>query len=157
MRLKILTGRLISLAMLAGVGWLPSGRAAESPDHATTEAELAKLQGSWTMASLETRGKTAPADSITNYVLTIKGDVWTVAGGGQQATRCSIRLYPSDSPKRIDLTPTNGNAQARSQGIYKLDGDTLTLCRTLAGRERPKEFKTTESTGILAVWKRAKK
>jgi len=40
-------------------------------------------------------------------------------------------------------------------GIYKLEGDTLTLCRAAGDRERPKEFKTTEEAGIL-VWKRAK-
>jgi hypothetical protein len=38
-----------------------------------------------------------------------------------------------------------------------LDGDTLTMCKTIDGKERPKEFKSTQEEGMIAVWKRVKK
>jgi hypothetical protein len=44
-----------------------------------------------------------------------------------------------------------------SRGIFKLEGDLLTVCRTVGETERPKEFKTTAESGVLVGWKRAGK
>lgn len=114
-----------------------------------TKKELDKLQGEWTMVSLETRGRKAPDETVKQYKLTIKGDQWTV----NEANKMTFKIDPSKSPKTIDFTIKAGV----SRGIYKLEGDTLTLCRTVGDIERPKEFKTTAEAGILVVWKRAKK
>jgi len=58
----------------------------------------------------------------------------------------------------LDLTTNPGNNEFNSLGIYKLEGDTITLCRTTEGGDidRPSEFKSTPEEGILVVWKRAK-
>src|SRR5262245_55680281 len=120
-----------------------------------TKKELEKLQGEWTMVSMETRGKKAPDDVVNQDKLTIKGDQWTVTtlkGGEGKAT---FKIDPSKTPKTIDLT-FEIDKTAPSRGIYKLEGDTLILCRTAGHLERPKEFKTTEEAGILMVWKRTK-
>ena len=121
-----------------------------------TRKELEKLQGEWTMVSMETKGMKARDDVVKQYKLTIKGDQWTVTtlkGVGGKAT---FKIDPSKNPKTIDLTFEFNKKGTPSRGIYKLEGDTLTLCRTAGDRERPKEFKTTEEAGILVVWKRAK-
>jgi len=121
-----------------------------------TKKELEKLQGEWTMVSMETRGNKAPDEVVKQYKLTIKGDQWTVTtlkGGGGKAT---FKIEPSKTPRTIDLTFETAKSDSPSRGIYKLEGDTLTLCRTAGDHERPKEFKTTEEAGILVVWKRAK-
>src|SRR6516165_11699044 len=54
-----------------------------------TRKELEKLQGEWTMVSMETKGMKARDDVVKQYKLTIKGDQWTVTtlkGVGGKAT-----------------------------------------------------------------------
>jgi len=42
-------------------------------------------------------------------------------------------------------------------GIYKLDGEKLTLCYTLPGKERPTKFESPPKSGIYLIeWQRAR-
>jgi uncharacterized protein (TIGR03067 family) len=84
--------------------------------------------------------------------LTIKGDQWILTPGAT----ASIKIDGSKDPKWIDLTFPRGTGTA-SPGIYKLEGDMLTICRVLAGKERPKEFKSAEVGSNLVVYKRVTK
>jgi uncharacterized protein (TIGR03067 family) len=122
--------------------------------------ELDRLQGEWTMVSLEQRGEKAGDEAVRGFKLTIKGDRWTVTSseGKRQPTQMTITIDPSRDPKTIDLTARVRNREIVFPGIYKLVGDTLTLRRaTETGDvERPREFTTTAEEGMLAVWKRAK-
>ena len=140
-------------AILPLVAVLLTAAAAPAQD---TKKELEKLQGEWTMVSLESRGEKVPEETVKQYRLTIKGDQWTVSSdmGTNEAT---FKIDPSKDPKTIDLTFKRADEAIPSRGIYKLEGDTLTLCRTVGDRERPKEFKTTADAGQLVVWKRTKK
>jgi uncharacterized protein (TIGR03067 family) len=119
--------------------------------------EKDRLQGEWTMVSMETRGAKHSKDDVKKYKLTIKGDKWTVMNGLSTGPGRTFKIDPSKDPKTLDLTIKVGDKEKVSQGIYKLEGDTLTVCRPEDNGERPKEFKTTVEAGILVVWKRAKK
>lgn len=72
--------------------------------------------------------------------------------------KTTIKIDPSKDPKTIDVTFVGpaGN-ESPNPGIYKLECDTLTLCRVAAGKDRPKEFTTAGGVGYLTVWKRAGK
>jgi uncharacterized protein (TIGR03067 family) len=116
------------------------------------DKELEKLQGDWTMVSRELNGRKIP-DEVAINKLTIKGDQWILTPGAT----ASIKIDGSKDPKWIDLTFPRGTGTA-SPGIYKLEGDTLTICRVLAGKgERPKDFKSPEAGGNLVVYKRVGK
>jgi uncharacterized protein (TIGR03067 family) len=108
------------------------------------------------MVSLEQRGRKSPDENVSRMKLMVKGDQWIVSRQGQAGEgRDTIKIDPTQNPGTLDLT---GPAGYTSLGIYKLEGDTLTLCRTIdrGDIDRPREFKTTSDEGILVVWKRAK-
>ena len=122
-----------------------------------TNQDLEMLQGKWTMESQESRGRQTLDQAVKQSKLTIQGDQWIVTFPGGLKNQMTFKIDPSKDPKTMDLLTKDGGKESVSLGIYKLEGDTLTLCRTVGNRYRPKEFKTTAEAGILVVWKRAKK
>ena len=61
-------------------------------------------------------------------------------------------------PKHINLIGTEGENKGKpAQGIYLLDGDTLKICYTLPGKDRPTAFESKPgSAATLVIWQRAK-
>ena len=58
----------------------------------------------------------------------------------------------------IDIPPKADGAQLRpSLGIWKVVGDTLTICFANSGDERPKAFEATGPRTVVMVLKRAKR
>jgi uncharacterized protein (TIGR03067 family) len=56
------------------------------------------------------------------------------------------------------MVGTEGDAAGKpALGIYALDGDTLKICYTMPGGERPKDFDSAVGSGrYSATWKRKK-
>ena len=63
-----------------------------------------------------------------------------------------IRLDPTKSPKEFDVEWTPGKFY---HGIYRIEGDTLTLCHANPGQPRPTEFAGSGGTTYCGVYKRA--
>src|SRR5262249_30385603 len=82
---------------------------------------------------------------------------------GGVATKDSIKLDPSQSPRAIDMTSvvnvlypnTKGNTL---QGVYQLEGDELKLALPIPpARRRPKEFTTRKGSPFgVFTYKRVK-
>jgi uncharacterized protein (TIGR03067 family) len=64
-----------------------------------------------------------------------------------------MTLDPKATPKKFDVAMEVGGGILR--GIYKIDGDTLTLCYPNIDRDRPAEF-AAENGAYLWVFKRSK-
>jgi uncharacterized protein (TIGR03067 family) len=118
--------------------------------------DLARLQGTWTMAALEVDGKDVGADKVQDTTLTIKGDKYTIKVKKNEHG-CAIRLDPSKKPHAIDMIFSEpGSADKVHKGIYVIEGDTLKICRGLNAEDaRPEQFATWPNTGYFVVtWKR---
>lgn len=121
--------------------------------------DLAKLQGTWTMAALEVNGKDVPLDKLQGTTLTVKGHDYRVKVRDKTLS-CTIRLDPAKDPRAIDMTFTEkGSPDKLHKGIYKVDGDTFTIARGLnPEQERPNQFATWPDTNYFVVtWKRQPK
>jgi uncharacterized protein (TIGR03067 family) len=131
--------------------------AAAFADEAKTDG--AALQGTWRLASLEVDGRPiAVQDMVPHARLVISGTKYAFT---LDDTRLELtpKLDPAKKPKAIDLTVAEGPQKGQTfHGIYKLEGDTYTVCRsTDPGQARPTAFATKPKSGLmLVVWKRDK-
>jgi uncharacterized protein (TIGR03067 family) len=115
--------------------------------------DLKKAEGSWTAISWEFEGKSFPADSRR---LEVRGDKFIWHFGSNILSTLVTHLESAKEPKELDLTRGEGDKQQTILGIYKLQGDTLTICTSSRG-ERPKVFSSKPgSRCLLRVLKRDK-
>ena len=110
--------------------------------------ELAKLQGDWVVVLTPEIERQGVYDAP--HALSIKGDQWIVMNDVGEF-KSTIAIDASKSPKTIDQS-RNGR---KRRGIYKLEGDTLTIC--FAVDERPADFTVrTDSKSVVTIYKRRK-
>ncbi len=109
--------------------------------------ELEKLQGNWNFVSLEVEGMKIPEHAFKGAKIMIKGDSFTSITS--EATYAgTLKVDVTKNLKTIDLIFTEGPEKGKtSLGIYELDGNILTICLGLAGRDRPKEYVTKQGCG----------
>ncbi len=119
------------------------------------KADLAKMQGLWLMEEYKDgsgirMGPTGTGPAPPIYVA-ILGDRLEVPWDSAFA----LRLDPTAKPKRLTIRGVTGEAKGKShRGIYKLDGDTLTICTETAGSGWPESFEPRAPGAVLEVYKR---
>ena len=135
---------------------IPLIAGADKPSDAAKK-DLERLQGDWKVVTAQRRGKDVPAEVAAMMAVTVKDNAITIGDGGVRDEKATLsNLDPSKSPASFALQPVRPGSESLP-GIYKLDGDNLTLCWSKKG-ERPTEFVTKEgSDHLLLVLKRASK
>lgn len=112
-------------------------------------AELAQFQGKWKTASLVVNGEDVPAERYQDEVVSISGNERRLKKGEKLTDRATVVLHPGTNPKGIDFTFTEGPYKGTTlRGIYKLEGDTLTVNLDL-GDNRPSDFTCVKNSGRM--------
>jgi RNA polymerase sigma factor (sigma-70 family) len=107
--------------------------AKDKPKEDKPEADKQAIQGTWQVTDVETKDKKTPDPTgalkkIKTQQWTFTADKVTVRTPGEEAILASAyRMDSSKNPKEIDITPGKGNGEP-GPGLYRLEGDVLTLC-----------------------------
>ena len=121
-------------------------------------ADLKAMVGKWRLDKAEIGGK-----DITEHLKEMKFEIF--AGGkylaqvGEEKDAGTFTVDAAKKLREMDVKPTGGPLKGKLvKAIYKLDGDTLTMCYDHDAGDRPKAFESKPDTNLLLlVYKREKK
>jgi uncharacterized protein (TIGR03067 family) len=151
-------GRPTKLESTSGSNWALFVARRQSKDEAAKQ-ELQQLQGDWQMESLERNGKKLDEALVRTYKRTVTGNKHTVSWEEHRLAftlHATLTLDPTNDPKTVDLLLADGPFKGKTRlGIYKLEGDTETVCLAQPGNHRPTSFNSKQ--GAIHVWKRVRK
>ena len=114
------------------------------------------LHGAWTGTSWQRGDAEVDKDKVKTELVITKDSYEFPIGINRISKKGSLKI---DAAKgTIDFMPEDGFAKGKTLlGIYKVEGDKLTVCFSSAGDPRPKEFKTDVRTTVLATYVRKAK
>lgn len=118
-----------------------------------------KLQGTWSVVSMEESGKKAGNDDLKGFAFQFAGNKLTVKVKDKAVAEFSFKLDAGKKPKTIHLTSLSGDDKGKvDPGIYEFTDDGVRLCVHEDGKEPPTAFASkVDSNLTLVVLKRPKK
>jgi uncharacterized protein (TIGR03067 family) len=119
--------------------------------------EHKKLDGVWFVESVVRDPRENNPDEGKGLRCIIRGERVTVylPGEDKPAGALVIDIHPAKKPKALDIRPAGEKDSAAA--IYELKGDTLRVCWSPLGKDRPKAFGAPAGSGQgLVVLKRKK-
>lgn len=124
---------------------------AAQPDDALNK-DMEALQGTWFATELRDEERQAPPEIIKQFKLVIKDQKMTFSSEGVSEVRTlGFRIDPSQKPPTIDLVYLGGPHEGKTLlGIYRLEGDTLTVCMPTKPEitQRPTKFECNKGSGL---------
>jgi uncharacterized protein (TIGR03067 family) len=128
-----------------------------APDKDAAKKESPSIVGEWDGEKSVRGGMERPIpDGGVKVTFTTDGKMLFKEGNKDQETG-SYKLDATKSPGEIDITPPKEDGTLI--GIFKIDGDTLTICLADKGSsDRPTKFESLAGTNVMLVTlKRVKK
>ncbi len=139
---------LLSLAVGAVLIAADAGRGGDKKKTATPE-------GTWTATSWKRGTGEVGKDKVDTELILTKNAYEFPRGINRISQKGAVKI--DEAKGTIDFTPADGPAKGKTlKGIYKVEGNVLTLCFTGAGGERPTEFKTSNRNTVLATYEKKK-
>lgn len=137
---------------------------ADKPGEDKAAADRKALTGAWDAVGGEAMGRAvAKADLPLRWTFAADGTATLVNRTTKDESPFTLTFDPAQSPKTIDLAYTGsqeGLKGAKQYGVYKVEGDTLTLCLSPPGSaaaDRPTGFETKGTRAMLVRFERAAK
>jgi uncharacterized protein (TIGR03067 family) len=118
------------------------------------DKDAATFQGAWDLKSFESDGMKYDAVAMIQLVVATEKCEYRIAGKAHW--EATWKLNSSKQPNAVDLAYISGGDKEKTVlGIYKLAGDSLTLCWGGPGKPRPTAFDSKQ--GVVFTYTRAKK
>jgi RNA polymerase sigma factor (sigma-70 family) len=157
-KVKIVAAMVLAVTVASTGTVLYARRALADKPAAKEEApkDEEKIVGTWAFLSMEKGGQKEQEENVKEAQLIFASDGKLTAKVPKGEKVGTYKLEPAKKPKAITITTETG---ATIPGIYKLEGDTLTVCLAEEqAKDPPTEFASREGTKIvLIVLKREKK
>ena len=127
-------------------------------DDKKAAADLKAMVGKWDIVKAELGGK-----EVTEHLKEMK---FEIAEGGKYTAELSMEkdvgtftVDVAKTPKEMDIKGNGGpNKDKLIKAIYKIDGDSMTVCYELGGGDkRPAKFETKPDTKLLVINYKRKK
>jgi uncharacterized protein (TIGR03067 family) len=115
------------------------------------------LVGEWALTSRVVGGKPEAPSPGSSVTFTADGRVRLREGRAERAEQATYTADPKKTPAELDIVPPARANEPVLKAIYKVDGDTLTICFG-GGGDRPTAFESPAGAGVMLVtFTRAKK
>lgn len=111
--------------------------------------DLKRMQGIWACVSLITDGGTHDLTK-SRITATVKGDRMCF---GSPSDTWQMKFDWTSSPRRVDFHRVKKTGTNLLTGVYKLEGDKLTICWRLS-KDRPVNFSPTQPGVWVYVFQR---
>ena len=109
--------------------------------------DLRKLQGAWSVISLEIEGKKMSEGAFNGSRIMVEGKRFTTVAMGA-TYEGELKIDDTKKPKTFELLFSSGPEKGNtSLGIYELTDDQWKICLTITGKTRPVEFLTKPKSG----------
>jgi uncharacterized protein (TIGR03067 family) len=122
-------------------------------DEAAVTRERAKFAGEWDLVSAAFDGRKVPKAEVGEPSIEFEGTTYRQYLGKAVTEAGACAIDPTARPKALDFVITKGPDTGKRQlGLYKITGDTLTLCLAApAATVRPRGFASTPGSGLALL------
>jgi uncharacterized protein (TIGR03067 family) len=119
--------------------------------------DMKAAAGKWAVSKATLGGKDITKAFKGVELLLAADGAYTLTIGGE-TDKGTVKVDPAKTPKEMDILGKEGPNKGKTiKTIYKLDGDTMTVCYELGDGPRPTAFESKAGTKqFLAEYKRAK-
>jgi uncharacterized protein (TIGR03067 family) len=126
---------------------------------ALIEAGHVELAGTWQAMAYSLGGKKASDEDMKKITLSIDENGKSSAlRSGRVFIASTIKIDPTCTPMTLDVTFTVGDDKGKTAlGIYKIEDDLLTICRSAPDQARPTEFSSRPGSGLTLMSYRREK